>query len=180
MHADAHIPGVEHSAGSLGHGLSVSVGMGLAARLDKQNWRIFCILGDGEIMEGSVWEAFMSAGYYQLNNLTAIIDRNKLTQEGRTYEVMDLEPLAAKGSAFGWQVLEVDGHNLSELLTAFNIPQQDKPKMIIAHTHKGRGVPSHEDQIKSHFAHLSPEQAEVALAVIAHERARLQQEDSND
>lgn len=174
MHADAHVPGVEHSAGSLGHGLSVSIGMALAARLDKKNWRVYCILGDGEIMEGSVWEAFMSAGHFKLNNLIAIIDRNKLTQENYTYNVMDLEPLASKGIAFGWQVLEVNGHNLTDLHTAFAAAQPDKPKMIIAHTLKGRGVPSHEDQIKSHFAHLSPEQAKAALAIITQERARLE------
>ncbi|HSF84018.1 MAG TPA: transketolase [Anaerolineales bacterium] len=173
MHADSHIPGVEHSAGSLGHGLSVSVGMALAARLDQQSWQVYCILGDGESMEGSVWEALMSAGHYQLDNLTAIIDRNKLTQESRTQEVMDLEPLVEKGRAFGWQVTEVDGHNLQELIAAFALPASGKPKLIIAHTRKGRGVPSHEDQIKSHFAHLTPEQASVALEIIAQERARL-------
>ena len=178
MHADAHVPGVEHSAGSLGHGLSVSIGMALAARLDRQPWQIYCILGDGESMEGSVWEALMSAGHFRLDNLTALIDRNNLSQESRTQQAMDLEPLAAKGQAFNWQVHDVNGHSLTELIAAFVAPHPAKPKLIIAHTRKARGVPSHEDQIKSHFAHLTPEQADAALAVISRERQQLSLEPS--
>jgi transketolase len=174
MHADAHNPGVEHSAGSLGHGLSVSVGMALSARLDGRTWQVYCILGDGESMEGSVWEAMMSASQYRLNNLTAIIDRNHLSQEGRTEESMRLEPLWEKCNAFGWQAFEVDGHDIDALLDAFRAERDGRPKVIIARTCKARGVPAYENQIKSHFAHLTPEQAAEALEIIHSEEVALQ------
>lgn len=170
MHADAHIPGIEHSAGSLGHGLSVAVGMALAARLDGESWHAFCILGDGESMEGSVWEAMMSASSFHLDNLTAIIDRNFLTQENTIINEMGLEPLIEKCRAFGWEAYEVDGHSIEELLKAFRAPHDGYPKMIIARTIKGRGVPSHENKIESHFAHLKPEEAAAALSIIHQER----------
>lgn len=175
MHADAHVPGVEHSAGSLGHGLSVGVGMALAARLDRKPWQVYVILGDGESMEGSVWEAMMSAAHFKLENLTAVIDRNRLSQEGTTAETMELEPLAEKVRAFGWQVHEVDGHSIPALLAAFRQAHPGQPKMIIASTLKGRGVPSYENKIKSHFAHLTDEQAEEALGILAGERAALEE-----
>lgn len=173
MHADDFVPGVEHSAGSLGHGLSVAVGMALAGKLEHKAWRVYCILGDGESMEGSVWEAMMSAAHFKLDKLTAILDRNRLTQEGRTSETMELEPLATKCQAFGWQTHEVDGHDIQSLLEAFETPHPGQPKMILANTRKGRGVPSYENEIKSHFAHLTDEQAQEALNILQFERESL-------
>jgi transketolase len=169
MHADAHIPGVEHSAGSLGHGLSVAVGMALAAGLDQKDWNVYCILGDGEIMEGSNWEALMSASHFKLKKLTAIIDRNHLSQEGTTTETMGLEPLVKKIENFGWFVAEVDGHNISELLQVFDAEPMGQPKMIIANTIKGRGVESLANKTKSHFSHLDENQAHLALEEIEKE-----------
>jgi transketolase len=173
MHSDSRVPGVEHSTGSLGHGLSVAVGSALAGKRGQKNWQVYCILGDGELMEGSVWEAMMSASHYQLDNLTAIIDRNYLTQESNTESVMSLEPLKAKVSAFGWQPFEVDGHNVEALWQAFHHKVREKPKMIIANTVKGHGIPSHENIVRSHFAHLTEEQARAALEQIRARRIQL-------
>ena len=140
MHVDKHrMPGVEISSGSLGHGLPVSVGVALGGKLDKADWKVYCILGDGELMEGSVWEASMSAPHLKLDNLTAIVDRNRFSLDGPTEEIMALEPLAKKFTDFGWFVLEVDGHSVEELLKAFNTPTVNgKPKVIIANTIKGQ------------------------------------------
>ena len=176
MHSDAEVPGVEHSAGSLGHGLSVAVGMALVAKTDMQPWQVYCIIGDGEMMEGSVWEAMMSASHFKLNNLNAIIDRNRLCQEGTTAETMDLEPLTEKSRAFGWSVFEVDGHSIRELLDAFSADSGEKPKLIITNTIKGRGIHSLENQAKSHFAHLTEEQAQLAIEQINNERNILVQD----
>jgi transketolase len=172
MHVDKHrMPGVEISSGSLGHGLPVSVGMALSGMLDKATWRVYCILGDGELMEGSVWEAVMSAGHYKLDNLTAIVDRNRFSLDGPTEEIMSLEPLADKFRDFGWFVLEVDGHDVESLLEAFQASsEKGKPKVIIASTVKGKGVSFLENKTSSHFARLKPEQAEQALAEIAQAR----------
>jgi len=169
MHVDKHrMPGVEISSGSLGHGLPVSVGMALSGLLDKAMWRVYCILGDGELMEGSVWEAVMSAAHYRLDNLTAIVDRNKFSLDGPTEEIMSIEPLADKYRDFGWFVMQVDGHDVESLLGAFNtIVEKGKPKVIIADTVKGKGVSFLENKTSSHFARLKPEQAEQALAEIA-------------
>ncbi|NIV15578.1 MAG: transketolase, partial [Aliifodinibius sp.] len=171
--------GVEHSAGSLGHGLSVSTGMALAAKSDKKSWQVYCILGDGESMEGSVWEAMMSASHYKLNNLTAIIDRNHLSQEGTTAETMQLEPLNEKAEAFGWHVLDVNGHSIQELLEAFSANTGDQPKLIIANTIKGRGIASLENQTKSHFAHLNKDQYQLALKQITNDRNTSWKPDAN-
>lgn len=173
MHSDSQVPGVEHSAGSLGHGLSVAVGMALRAKRDKKSWHVYCILGDGESMEGSVWEALMSASHFNLNNLTAIIDRNHLSQEGTTEETMNLEPLKERGEAFGWSVFEVDGHSIQELLEAFYAENGNKPKLIIANTIKGRGIKSLENITKSHFGHLDEEQYHMAIEIINNERKKL-------
>lgn len=171
MHCDSSVPGVEHSAGSLGHGLSVAIGMALAAKSEKKPWRVFCILGDGESMEGSVWEAMMSASHYKLDNLTAVLDRNRLCQEGTTSDTMELEPLHDKIRAFGWSVHEVDGHNLSEILGAFSAEQTGQPKMIIANTIKGSGVPSLANTISSHFGTLNDDQYEEAIQLISQEES---------
>ena len=173
MHTDARVSGIEHSTGSLGHGLSVSVGMALAGKRDHKPWRVYCILGDGESMEGSVWEAMMSASHFNLDNLTAIIDRNHLSQEGTTKETMSLAPLANKGEAFGWTVIEINGHDVGELMTAFSADSLGKPKLIIANTIKGRGVSSLENIPGSHFAHLDDKQAQLALEQLVNEKKAL-------
>ncbi len=166
MHVDKHrMPGVEISSGSLGHGLPVSVGVALGGKMNKADWKVYCILGDGEMMEGSVWEALMSAPHFKLDNLTAIIDRNGFSLDGPTEEIMSLEPLAKKLTDFGWFVLEADGHSVESLLKAFNTPTESgKPKVIIAATVKGKGISFIENTTGSHFARFKPEQAEQALA----------------
>jgi transketolase len=174
MHADMHrVPGVEASAGSLGHGLPISVGLALAGKIDAAPWRVYCILSDGEMMEGSSWEAMMSAAHYELHNLTAIIDRNRFSLDGPTEEIMSLEPLREKSLAFGWRTLKVDGHDVRHLLDAFApAPAGNKrPTMIIADTVKGSGVSFLEGRTESHFAQLTPQQAEQALAEIGRARA---------
>ncbi|HSG24506.1 MAG TPA: transketolase [Anaerolineales bacterium] len=170
MHTDVKVAGIEHSTGSLGHGLSVAIGMALVGKREKKPWKVYCILGDGESMEGSVWEGLMSASHFGLSNLTAIIDRNRLSQEGTTQETMELDPLSAKGEAFGWTVLEIDGHRIEEVLQAFQADSHGKPKLIIANTIKGRGVPALENQPASHFSHLDDQQLKIALDVIQNEK----------
>jgi len=166
MHIDKHrMPGVEISSGSLGHGLNVAVGAALGGKIDKADWQVYCIISDGELMEGSTWEALMSAGDFHLDNLTVILDRNRLTIEGDTEENFPLEPLAAKIDAFNWAVVNVDGHDIGQLLDAFQEKSPDnKPKFIIANTIKGRGIPSVEGKATSHFFKISAEDAERALA----------------
>ena len=175
MHADMHrVPGVEASAGSLGHGLPISVGLALASRINAAPWKVYCILSDGEMMEGSSWEAMMSAAHYGLHNLTAVIDRNRFSLDGPTEQIMSLEPLRTKSRAFGWRTLEVDGHDVQGLLEAFApAPEGNRgPTMIIARTVKGSGVSFLEGRTESHFGQLTPQQAEQALAEL--ERARAQ------
>ncbi len=172
MHIDKHrMPGVEISSGSLGHGLNIAVGAALGARMDHAQWKTYCVISDGELMEGSTWEALMSAGHFKLENLTAIVDRNGFTIEGDTEECMRLEPLAAKFEAFNWFVIEVDGHDIEELINAFEAPSGDhKPKMIIANTVKGRGIPSLEGKASSHFFKIDADEANDALAIIEAEK----------
>jgi len=141
-HPEDHIPGVEASTGSLGHGLAIGNGLALAARMQKRDSRIFVIMGDGEINEGSVWEAAMCAAKHGLENLVAIIDRNKLQSYGPTAEVLDIEPLADKWRSFGFAVAEVDGHDVAALRDVFRMTpiEPGRPSVIICHTVKGRGV----------------------------------------
>ncbi|MEQ8248824.1 MAG: transketolase [Alphaproteobacteria bacterium] len=138
----AKVPGVEASTGALGHGLSIGIGQALAMRLQKRDSRVFVIMGDGEINEGSVWEAALSAGKHKLSNLVAMVDYNKLQSYDRTSVVQDLEPLADKWRAFGFAVHEVDGHDVAQLHRVLSaVPfQRDKPSAIICHTVKGRGI----------------------------------------
>lgn len=156
------LPGIELSAGSLGQGLSVAVGLALGARLDKKNWRVYSIHGDGELQEGSVWEAAMSASHYKLDNLTALIDRNGLQIDGRTSDVMELEPLADKWKAFGWHVIPCDGHDHREIIHAYQEAQQveGKPSVIIARTVMGKGVAGIEGDYRWHGKAPTKEQAE--------------------
>jgi len=146
------LPGLELSSGSLGQGLGVAVGCALNARLEKKEYRIFCILGDGELDEGSVWESAMSAAHYNLDNLIAIVDRNNLQIDGPTEEVMQLGLLAEKWQAFGWHTLQIDGHNMVEILKAFERAKaiKGKPTVIIAHTIKGKGVSYAENVVGYH------------------------------
>ena len=146
------VPGVEASTGALGHGLSIGVGLSLAARIKNQNWRTFVAMGDGEINEGSVWEAAMAAGKHKLSNLTAIVDYNKMQSYGPTSTVLDLEPLADKWRAFGFSVTEVDGHDVPALAHAFgNLPNNEaQPTCVICHTVKGKGVPPAEHNANWH------------------------------
>ena len=146
------IPGIELSSGSLGQGLGVAVGCALNARLDQKDYKTYCILGDGELNEGSVWEAVMSAAHYRLDNLIAIVDRNRLQIDGPTEEVMKLEDLTAKWQSFGWKVLEVDGHNMKEILTTLKeaIQVKGQPIVIIAHTIKGKDVSFAENVVSYH------------------------------
>lgn len=136
------LPGIENSSGPLGQGISQAIGAALASRLDKKRVEIFCIMGDGEQNEGQVWEAAMFAGKEKINNLTGIIDRNNIQIDGFTKDVMPLEPLKDKYEAFGWHVLEIDGHNIEEFIDATNKAKAifEKPVLIIAHTIPGKGI----------------------------------------
>ena len=151
------ITGVDFSSGSLGHGLSVALGMALSARIQGHDSRIYCMLGDGELNEGQVWEAAMSAGHFGCQNLVAIVDRNKLCIDGSTEEIMSVEPLTDRFASFGWDVQRIDGHDLGAILGAFDaLPagNRGKPQMIIADTIKGRGVQMMEMSLNWHVGNL--------------------------
>ncbi len=142
-HPEAHlIPGVELSTGSLGHGLSFGVGVAFAGKLDKKDYSVFTLLSDGECQEGSVWEAAMFASHHKLDNLIAIIDHNKLQSLGRIDNIVSLKPFADKWKSFGWEVREIDGHNISQIINVLeSVPfSKDKPSALIAHTIKGKGI----------------------------------------
>lgn len=158
---DHGLPGLELSAGSLGQGLSVAVGMAFADRIDQIKRKVVCVLGDGELQEGSVWEAAMSAGHYNLNQLLAIVDRNGLQIDGPTSKVMEIEPLGDKWRSFGWHVLERDGNDIRSLMKIFEqFPDKSKPTVIIAHTKMGKGISSIEDDFSWHGK--APTKAELA------------------
>ena len=165
-HPDAgKVPGVEASTGALGHGLPIGLGLALAARLQKRDSRVFVVMGDGEINEGSVWEAAMCAGKHNLSNLTAIVDYNKLQSYGPTAEVQDLEPLADKWRSFGFAVREADGHDMADLNQVFAaLPYKaDRPSAVICHTVKGKGISYAEgDPAWHHKSKISDEEV-VAL-----------------
>ncbi|QEK11456.1 transketolase [Crassaminicella thermophila] len=159
------VPGIEISTGSLGQGFSCSIGMALAAKLDKKDNRIYALLGDGEVQEGLVWEAAMAAGHYKLDNLTAILDYNGMQIDGKNDEVMTINPIKEKWESFGWYVIEIDGHNFEEIIKAFDKAEtiKDKPTMIIAKTIKGKGVSFMENQVGWHGTAPKDEEAEKAL-----------------
>ncbi|MDP4276004.1 MAG: transketolase [Bacteroidota bacterium] len=167
-HPTKKIPGIELNSGALGHGLSVGVGMALAAKMDQQSFRTFVLMGDGEQGEGSIYEAAMSASHYKLGSLVAIIDRNTLQISGKTEDVMALEPLRERWEAFGWNVFDVDGNDMENLVTLFDSfdYQDKKPKLILAHTIKGKGVSSMEDQAKWHHGVPNQELYNQALVEI--------------
>jgi transketolase len=157
------VPGVETNTGPLGHGFPVAVGIALSARLQASARRTFVVLGDGELQEGSNWEAAMTASHYGLSSVFAVVDRNRLQQGARTEETKQLEPLAAKWASFGWEVREVDGHDHGQLLDTFRRPGTTRPVCVIAHTVKGKGVSFMEDRVEWHHKVPSAEQVEIAL-----------------
>ncbi len=159
---DHGLPGIEISSGSLGQGLSVSVGLALGAQMDKKNCKIYTILGDGELQEGSVWEAAMSAAHYQLDNLVAIVDRNFKQIDGDTEDVMALEPLVDKWKAFGWDCYLCNGNEMKQVTDTLNKlkNQKGKPAVVLAETKMGKGVVSIEDDYRWHGKAPSPQEAE--------------------
>jgi len=163
-HPTKKVAGIEHNTGALGHGLSVAVGLAIAQKLNKENFRIYTLLGDGELSEGSVWEACSTANKYKLDNLVVIVDRNKLQITGKTEDVNPIEPLNEKFLSFGFRVKEIDGNNIEELIGAFEeIPfKANKPNVIIANTVKGSGVSFIENQISWHHKVPSKEEFEKA------------------
>jgi transketolase len=167
-HAEAKVPGVEFSTGALGHGLSVGVGVAMALRMKKNPARVFVVLGDGEINEGSVWEAAMSASNNRLDNLVALIDYNKIQSYGFTHEVADLEPLVDKWKSFGFETVEVNGHDTAALRSSLQAPmKKGKPKAIVCHTIKGKGISYAEnDPDWHHKSKVSVEDAEEMLRAL--------------
>jgi len=155
------LPGIEVSSGSLGQGLSISVGIALASRYDKKNITIYSIHGDGELQEGSIWEAAMSASFYKLDNIVAVVDRNGKQIDGDTESVMAIEPLKNKWEAFGWECMTCDGHDIKELITVFSKikNKKGKPKVIIAKTNMSKGISSIEDNHEWHGKSPTPKQA---------------------
>jgi transketolase len=164
-HPTRKVHGIEQNTGALGHGLSLSVGTAIAGKMDKRDYRVFTVLGDGELPEGSNWEAALSAAHYKLDNLCAILDKNGLQISGPTHDVCNTDPVDQKFEAFGWSVRHVDGHNIAELMEAFDaIPfEEGKPSLIIAHTVKGKGISYMENQLKWH--HGVPDSKQYADAI---------------
>ncbi len=157
--------GIEASTGSLGHGLSLGVGLALAARMDRRASDTYVLVGDGECNEGMIWEAIMAASHYRLDNLVAVVDRNRLQSDGFCAEIMQMDPLAEKWQSFGWGVREVDGHDIEELLDAFHRKSRPKgkPYVVIANTVKGKGISFAEDNVAWHHNRLSQAETEKAL-----------------
>ena len=160
--------GIEVSSGSLGHGLSIGVGMAISNKHDKKDSKVYVLMSDGECDEGSVWEAALLAGHLKLDNLIAIVDYNKLQSFGRVKEVLDLEPFSKKWESFGWDAKEINGHNFQEISDSLeSIPiNPGKPRVIIAHTVKGKGVSFMEDRLEWHYKSPNPEQYEAAVKEI--------------
>ena len=159
------VPGVDISSGSLGQGLSCANGMAIAGKMDNKNYRVYCILGDGEIEEGQVWEAAMASNKYKLDNLCVIVDNNNLQIDGTIEEVMSSYPIDEKFKSFGFQVINIDGHNIQEIIDAFDVAKnvKDKPTCIIAKTIKGKGVSYMENDVKWHGIAPNEEQYQLAM-----------------
>jgi transketolase len=173
-HPTRKVPGIEQNTGALGHGLPISVGVALAAKLDGADYRVFTLLGDGELAEGSNWEAAMAATHHRLDNLTAILDYNTLQITGRTRDVCDNSPIDEKFAAFGWSVESVDGHDFAALEQALTAPREPgKPKAVIANTTKGKGVTFMEDVVRWHHGVPNDDEYRQALDEIDAEIARL-------
>jgi transketolase len=159
------LPGVEISTGSLGQGLSIANGIALGLRLDGLNSRVYCLLGDGETQEGQVWEAAMTAAHFELDNLCAFIDNNGLQIDGHCCDVMHIEPIVDKWAAFGWHVIDINGHDMGAILGALNEAEtvKGKPTMIVARTVKGKGVSIFEGKVQYHGLAPTHEELEIAL-----------------
>jgi transketolase len=162
-------PGIDATTGSLGQGFSVACGLALAAKINRQSHRVYTLVGCGESQEGQVWEAAMAAAHYKMDNLTAIVDYNRLQLDGTVAEIMELAPFADKWRAFGWHVLEIQGHRMAEILDALAMAQATSgcPTVIIAHTIKGKGVSFMENQVKWHAGAISDDQLRQALVDLA-------------
>lgn len=173
------LPGIETSGGPLGQGLSQAVGMAIVAKAERKRWRVYCVMSDGEHNEGQTWEAVMLASKYKLGNLTAIIDRNNIQIDGMTEDVMPLEPFADKYRAFGWHVIEIDGHNIKEIIDACEKSKAvfERPTVIIAHTIPGKGIPYMEFLSEWHGKPPTKEQADEAIALLEEERKAIEEED---
>jgi len=157
-------PGVDMTAGSLGHGLGAGVGIALAAKIDGKSYHTYVLVGDGEMQEGLIWESAMSAGHYSLDNLTLIIDRNRWQSCNAVDCTIDIEPLAEKLASFGWAVLDIDGHDLGQLVKALSVRGYSKPTAVIAHTIKGKGVSFMEEDNSWHQRPINDEEYEKAMA----------------
>jgi len=155
--------GIEVSTGSLGHGLSMGAGMALGAKVSKKEFHVFVLLSDGELNEGSVWEAILFAGHHKLKNLTALVDYNKMQALGFSKDILDLEPLSKKWESFGWHSQEVDGHDFGQIFSAFYSLSSTRPKVIILHTIKGKGISFMENNLLWHYR--APDDEEYRLAV---------------
>ena len=164
-HPDRKTPGVESASGSLGQGLSIALGMSLALKIDKKDSRVYCLLGDGEVQEGSIWEAAMAAGHFGCDNICAILDSNGCQIDGKCEDIMGLEPLAAKWQAFGWHTIEINGHDMQQILAAYAQAKtiKNKPTIIIARTVKGKGVSFMEGVVAFHGKAPTQEEAQRAL-----------------
>ncbi|MFA5119057.1 MAG: transketolase [Candidatus Omnitrophota bacterium] len=164
-HPDRRTPGINVASGSLGQGLSIAVGMSLAAKIDKKGYRVYCLMGDGEIQEGNIWEAAMAAAHYRCDNICGILDYNGYQIDGKTKDVMNLEPIIAKWQAFGWHTVEINGHDMKQVLEAYDEARsvKGKPSIIIAHTIKGKGVSFMEHVVDFHGRTPTKEETEQAL-----------------
>lgn len=162
------LPGIEASTGSLGQGLSIAIGMALSGKADKADYRVYCMIGDGESQAGQIWEAAMLAPKYKLSNLTAILDYNKVQLDGTTKEILDIDPVPDKWRSFGWNAIEIDGHNYTEIENAFNEAENFKEgsTIIIAHTVKGKGVSFMEGNVDWHGKAPTVEESEKAVKEI--------------
>ncbi len=166
-HPSAKVPGVEVCTGALGHGLSIGIGIAIAAKRSNADYNTYVVMGDGEQAEGSVWEAAMSGAHYRLDNLFAIVDRNGLQISGTTEQVMGLEDFSAKWRAFGWEVTEIDGHDIKALLDYFHLSKREgKPHLLIAHTVKAKGLPFAENKPEWHHKVPTREQLEAAYEAL--------------
>ena len=175
-HVEIHVPGVDMSSGSLGQGLSVALGMAMYAKAKSKNYKTFCILGDGEIQEGQVWEAAMCAGFYKADNLIAFVDNNKLQLDGSLDEIMSSYPIGDKFRAFGWNVLEIDGHDVEQIADAVELAfsMKGKPTVIVADPVNGKGVTLFENNVNFHGSQPKPDEWPVCYAQLDDEIAELE------
>lgn len=175
-HVEIHVPGVDMSSGSLGQGLSVALGMALYGKKRNYGNHVFCIMGDGEIQEGQVWEAAMAAGFYQAENLIAFVDNNRLQLDGSLEEVMSPYPIGDKFRAFGWNVIEIDGNDVEQVSNAVELGRSEKgrPTLIVARTIKGKGVSVFENQVRFHGGRPTSEEWEIAFSELDAKIAELE------